>query len=172
VFPPGTLSPLIRLFHSEETKNATTTHWKVHLGGSLLVGGRCGPGGSPASGGPVYAAREAAEVAFVEDLNGRIVAFSQGKPFLLDVLDTIQDRTQVDLLANSELRVCHYQTRQILTLKGPVRASISRDSVTVENRKAVLAFAGVCSAPVASDFQGGLVARGLKTTPVNNVPAR
>ena len=34
-------------------------------------------GSSPASGGPVYAAREAAEVAFVEDLNGRIVAFSQ-----------------------------------------------------------------------------------------------
>ena len=41
-------------------------------------------GSSPVYGGPVYAAREAAEVAFVEDMNGRVVAFSQGKPFLLD----------------------------------------------------------------------------------------
>ena len=103
-------------------------------------------GSSPAHSGPVYAARETSEVAFVEDMNGRVVAFSQGEPFLLEPLDTINDRTQLDLLANSELRICHYKTRQFLTLKGPLRAVISRDSVRVENGKAVITFARACSA--------------------------
>ena len=129
-------------------------------------------GSSPAHSGPVYAARETSEVAFVEDMNGRVVALSQGEPFLLEPLDTINDRTQLDLLANSELRICHYKTRQFLTLKGPLRAVISRDSVTVENGKAVIAFAGACSAPVVSHFQGGLVARGLRAVPVNNIPGK
>ena len=129
-------------------------------------------GSNSAYSGPVYATQEAAEVAFVEDMNGRVVAFLQGKPSLLEALDTIRDRTQLDLLVNSELRICHYQTRQVLTLKGPLRASISGDSVTVENGKAVLVFAGSCSKPVVSDFQGGLVARGLKAVPVNDVPGR
>jgi hypothetical protein len=128
-------------------------------------------GTRPAYSGPVYAAREATEVAFVEDLNGRVIGFAQGKPFLLEALDTIADRTQLDLLANSELRVCHYQTRQLLSLKGPLRASISRDRVAVESG-AVLGFAGSCSAPVTSNFQGGLVARGVGPIPITDASGK
>jgi len=122
------------------------------------------------AGGPAHAAAQEAaiDVAYVEDISGRVVAFSQGRPTLIDTLDVINDRTQLDLLANSELRICHYQTRQLFTLKGPLRASISRDGVTVENSKTVLASAGSCAAPVTSTFHGGLLSRGaiVKTTTV------
>jgi hypothetical protein len=126
----------------------------------------------PVSGSPVYTSREAAEVAFAEGLSGRVVGFLEGKPFLLETLDTIKDRTQVDLLANSELRVCHYQTSRILVLKGPIRAFISREGVTVENGRAALVFAGTCSAPVTSPLQGGLVLRGVKTVPENSTASK
>jgi hypothetical protein len=126
-------------------------------------------GASPAYSGPDYAAREAGEVAFVEDLSGRVVGFSQGKPFLLETLDTIRDRTQLDLLARSELRLCHYKMNQVLTLSGPLRASISRDGVTLENGKAAIVVAGSCSAPVTSKFRGGLVEQGVGAIPVNDV---
>ena len=53
-------------------------------------------GAALGSSGPVYAAQETTEVAFVEDMSGRVVAFSQGKPILLETLDTINDRTQLD----------------------------------------------------------------------------
>jgi hypothetical protein len=121
---------------------------------------------------PAYAAPESADVAFVEDVSGRVIAFSQGKPTLLGTLDTIIDRTQLDLLPNSELRVCHYQTHQVITLKGPLRASISSDSVAIENGNAVVVFAGLCSAPVTSKFQGGLVVRGIGAVPVNEAAAK
>lgn len=124
---------------------------------------------------PAYAAQEVAtEVAFVEDVSGRVVAFLEGRPTLLEALDTIKDRTQLALLSKSELRICHYQTHQLLTLKGPLRASISRETVTVDNGKAVLASAGACAAPVVSNFQGGLLSRspGFRVTPANDVPSK
>src|SRR6266851_4082755 len=102
------------------------------IAAALLMGAGLG-------GGSALAGLDAAtDVAHVEHLTGRVVAFAQGRPILLDVLDTINDRTQLDLLANSELHICHYQTHQLLTLKGPLRVSVSRDSVTVENGKAVI----------------------------------
>jgi hypothetical protein len=125
--------------------------------------------------GASYAAQEAVtEVAFVEDVRGRVVAFLEGRPTLLEALDIIKDRTQLDLLSTSELRICHYQTHQLLTLKGPLRASISRDIVTVDNGQAVLASAGACAAPVVSNFQGGLLSRSprFRVTPVKDVPSR
>ena len=88
-----------------------------------------------------------AEVALVESVSGRVVAFAAGKPTLLDALDVVSEGTQLDLQANSELRICHYKMRQFLTLRGPLRASISLDGVAVENRKTVLAAAGSCAAP-------------------------
>jgi hypothetical protein len=117
---------------------------------------------------PAHAAgaQDAAEVAYVEDVSGRVVAFANGKPTLLDALDIISDRTRLDLQANSELRLCHYQTLQLLTLKGPLRASISRDGVTAETGKPV-ASAGSCVAPVVSTFQGGLVSRGTGVKTLN-----
>jgi hypothetical protein len=127
-----------------------------------------------AGAGPAYAAAQdaaqgnVADVAYVEDVSGRVVAFSAGKPTLLDALDVVSDRTRLDLQANSELRICHYQTRQLLTLKGPLRASISLDGIVVENAKTALAGAGSCAAPVVSTFQGGIVSRGtaMKTMSV------
>ena len=101
--------------------------------------------------------------AYVEDVSGRVVAFAQGKPILLNPLDTISDRTRLDLQANSELRICHYPTRQFLTLKGPLTASISRDGVTADNNKTAVAATGPCVAPVVSTVQGGLISRGAGT---------
>ena len=91
-----------------------------------------------------------AEVALVESVSGRVVAFAAGKPTLLDALDVVGEGTQLDLQANSELRICHYKMGQFLTLRGPLRASISLDGVAVENRKTVLAAAGSCAAPAPS----------------------
>lgn len=112
-------------------------------------------------------AQDAAEVAYVEEVSGRVVAFANGKPTLLDALDVISDRTRLDLQANSELRLCHYPTLQLLTLKGPLRASISRDGVTAETGKAAGASTGSCVAPVVSTFQGGLVSRGTGVKTLN-----
>src|SRR3981189_2736012 len=101
--------------------------------------------------GPAHSAapESAADGGYVEDVSGRVVAFSQGKPTLLDALDVISDRTRLDLQANSELRICHYPTQKLLTLKGPLRVSISRDGVTAENGKAAVAATGSCVAPGA-----------------------
>src|SRR6266852_6812980 len=120
-------------------------------------------------GGPAHsAAQEAAtDVAYVEEVSGRVVASSQGKPALLDALDIISDRTRLDLQANSELRICHYRTQRLLAFKGPLKVSISRDGATAENGK--VSAEGSCAAPLVSTFQGGIVSRstGLKTM---NVP--
>ena len=67
-----------------------------------------------------------------------------------------------NLPANSEVRVCSYaKTGKIVSLKGPLRATVSRDGVTVENSgKAGLALVGPCAAPRVSTVQGGIVTRG------------
>jgi hypothetical protein len=109
---------------------------------------------------PTWAQQAMADVAYVEDVSGQVVALSQGKPILLNALDTISDRTRLDLQANSELRICYFPTRQFLTLKGPLKASVSRDGVTADNNKATATATGPCVAPVFSTVQGGFVSRG------------
>jgi hypothetical protein len=115
---------------------------------------------------PSAAEEAAADVAYVEDVSGRVIASVQGKPTLLDALDLIGERTRLDLQANSEVRICHHRTQRLFALKGPLRASVSRDGVTVENGKA--ASAGSCAAPVVSIFQGGVALRsaGVRTMEV------
>jgi len=103
----------------------------------------------------------ASDVAYVEAVSGRVVAFSRGRPVLLDTLDVIIDRTRIDLQAQSELRICHYGTQRLVILKGPARASVSADGVAAEKGNAINASAGSCATPVASKFQGGLVSRGV-----------
>jgi hypothetical protein len=117
---------------------------------------------------PTWAQQAVADVAYVEDVTGHVVALSQGKPILLNALDTISDRTRLDLQANSELRICHFPTRQFLTLKGPLKASVSQDGVTADNNKAMATATGRCVAPVVSTVQGGLVSRsaGVKAVSV------
>lgn len=110
---------------------------------------------------PASAQQATPDVAYVEDVSGRVVAFAQGRPVLLNALDIISDRTRLDLQANSELRICHYPTRQFLTLKGPLKASISGDGVTTDGDKTAAAVTGACVLPVVSTFQGGLVSRAV-----------
>ena len=131
-------------------------HFSVNFIVAALFLSVAGAGGSPAS-----AEQETTTVAFVEDVNGRVLAFSKGKPSLLEPLDNIDHRTQLDLPASGELRVCHYQMGKIVTLKGPLRATVSRDGVTLANGKAVLAGAGPCAAPLPSTVQGGIMTRGV-----------
>ncbi len=85
-----------------------------------------------------------ADVASVEWVSGRVIAFSLGKPALLLNSDIISDRTQLDLQADSELQICHYKANRILTLRGPVRALVSAEGVTAESGRAVDATAGTC----------------------------
>ena len=108
------------------------------------------------------AAQEAAtEVAYIEAVNGRVVAFSRGKPVLLEALDTLSERTRLDLQINSEVRICHLRTQRLLTLKGPTRALISADGVAAESGQAIPASATTCGEPIESRHQGGLVSRGV-----------
>jgi hypothetical protein len=115
------------------------------------------------AGSSSYSAAQgtAADVAHVEAVSGRVVAAAGGKPALLDVLDTLGDQTRLDLLANSELRICHYQTRKLITLRGPLRVAVSASNVTVENGKAAGASTETCAAPLVSTFQGGIVSRNI-----------
>jgi hypothetical protein len=119
--------------------------------------------------GSARAAQEAIEVAFVENVSGRVVALAAAKPTLLDALDVVTDGTRLDLQPNSELRICHYQMRQYVTLRGPVRASVSRDGVVVESNRSAVTAEGSCAAPSDSSFQGGIVMRGLKVIRVNDM---
>ena len=80
--------------------------------------------------------------------------------------DRVPDST--DVPPSGELRVCHYQMGKIVTLKGPLRATVSRDGVTLANGKAVLAGTGPCAAPLPSTVQGGIVTRGVSDDPVRN----
>jgi hypothetical protein len=110
--------------------------------------------------GRAVAQQAAADVAYVETVSGRVVAFARGAPVLLSNLDVIGDRTRLDLLAQSELRVCHYGAQRFLTLKGPARLTISTDGVATEGGKSIEAFAEPCAAPTVSKHQGGLLTRG------------
>jgi hypothetical protein len=109
----------------------------------------------------------ASEVAYVETVSGRVVAFAQGKPTLLDVLDLVRDGTALTLQADSELRLCHYRLGKLLNLRGPLRASITAAGLTTEDGKSVAASAESCAAPVLSLVQGGVVSRKVAFTTVD-----
>ena len=112
-----------------------------------------------------------ADVAYVELVRGRVIASAQEGPTPLDLLDIISDRTRLDLPANSELRICHYRTGKILTMRGPLRASISATGVAAENGKTIDATSETCAAPMISTFQGGFVTRSVGLTTAK-VPLR
>ena len=108
------------------------------------------------------AAREpAADVAYVASVSGRVVASVRGTPSLLDTADVISDRTRLDVLANSELQVCHYGLQRFVTLSGPARVTVSSGNVTVESGRAAVVSKETCAMPQTSNFQGGLVTRGV-----------
>jgi hypothetical protein len=110
---------------------------------------------------PSTAQEPAADVAYVASVSGRAVALVGGTPSLLDTADVISDRTRLDVLANSELQVCHYGLQRFVTLSGPTRVTFSSGSVTVELGRAAVVSKETCVMPQASNFQGGLVTRGV-----------
>ena len=95
------------------------------------------------------------------DRDGTGVAFASGAPTLLSPSEVITNRTRVDVLANSELRLCHYQASRFLKVQGPPRIIVSVDGVSVEAGKAVEVSRETCGSVEASAHQGGLVARGV-----------
>jgi hypothetical protein len=59
--------------------------------------------------------------------------------------------------------VCHHQAGKILSLKGPLRVTVSRDGATAgSGGKTARAGAGPCAAP----SEGGIVMRGVSNQPV------
>jgi hypothetical protein len=118
------------------------------------------------SAGRVCAQEPGVDVAYVEAVSGRAVASSKGTTAGLDVLDPLDDGTRLDLETNAVLRLCHYRTHHLFTLKGPLRASISAVGVVVEDGTAVGAAAEACAAPVVSTFQGGFALRGLMSATI------
>jgi hypothetical protein len=121
--------------------------------------------GSGALGASSFAVAEMAvtDVAYVESLNGRAIALVQGKPTLLEPLDIIDERTRVDILANSEVRLCHYRNEKLLILRGPLRVSVSASAVTAEGGQEISGFGERCVKPAVSTFQGGFLARSAAT---------
>ena len=109
---------------------------------------------------PLAAQEASSDVAFVETVTGQAVALVSGRPTLLGPSEVITNLTRVDVLANSELRLCHYQTSRFLTVKGPARIIVSVDGINVEAGKAVVS-RDACGSVEASAHQGGLVARGV-----------
>jgi hypothetical protein len=107
------------------------------------------------------AAHEAApEVAHVSAVSGRVVALVRGTPSLLDTADVTSDRTRLDMLANSELQVCHHRLRRFVAMSGSARVTVSVGGITVESGKAVIISKETCAVPEASNFQDGVVTRG------------
>jgi hypothetical protein len=101
------------------------------------------------------------DVGFVEAVNGRVVAMGRGTPVLADVSDIITDRTRFDLVANSELNLCHYRIGRFVTLRGPARIMVSKDRITVQAGSPVDVSQETCTVVHESKFQGGLAARGV-----------
>ena len=116
---------------------------------------------------PVAAQEGFAGVAYVESVTGRVIALLNGKPTLLDALDTVADKTRLDVLANSELTICHYQKQRIIGLAGPARIFVTASGVIAENGKDIAPSAETCAKPVVSAFQGGFVARSASTAATN-----
>jgi hypothetical protein len=110
---------------------------------------------------PSAAQEPAADVAYVASVSGRVVALVRGTPSLLDTADVISDLTRLDVLAKSELEVCHYGLQRFVTLSGPARVTFSSSSVTVESGRAAVVSKETCAMPQASNLQGGLVTRGV-----------
>src|SRR5215470_19376691 len=89
-------------------------------------------------------AAQEADIGYVAAVSGRVVAMVGGTPSLLDTADVISDRTRLDVLANSELQVCHYRLQRFLTMTGPARVTVSSSNVTVESGRAAVVSKETC----------------------------
>jgi hypothetical protein len=113
------------------------------------------------SGGRVAAQGSATDVAYVEAVAGRALASWEGTTAQLETLDPLNDGTRLDLETDAVLRLCHYRTHHLFTLKGPLRASVSSVGVFAEDGTVVGGAGETCATPVISTFQAGFALRGL-----------
>jgi hypothetical protein len=109
---------------------------------------------------PSMAQQTTSDVAYVEAVSGRVVAAGRENPVLVKGLEVISEQTRFDLLHNSELRLCHYHMQRFLTVKGPARVTVSADGITVEAGKAAVVSQDTCGFVLASESNGGFLARG------------
>jgi Resolvase, N terminal domain len=91
-----------------------------------------------------------ADVAHVAAVSSRVVALIRGTPSLLDTADVISDRTRLDVLADSELQVCHHRLQRFVKINGPARVTISAGGMTVESGQAVIISKETCAPPQTS----------------------
>jgi hypothetical protein len=120
--------------------------------------------------GPVHAMAEAApqggaDVAFVEEVTGRVVAHSHGMKKPLEKFVILSERTRLELGPNSELRICHYGVNRVVTLSGPLLAVVSKDGVTAENGRINSEAPAKCAPPATWKKPGGLMMRGKPKVP-------
>ena len=109
---------------------------------------------------PSMAQQTISDVAYVEAVSGRVVAAGRENPVLVKGLEVISEQTRFDLLPNSELRLCHYHMQRFLTVKGPARVTVSAAGITVEAGKAAVVSQDTCGFVLASESNGGFLARG------------
>ena len=121
---------------------------------------------------PAAAEEAPAEVAYVESVSGRAIAIGPGRPTQLDALDLVAERTRIDLLAASEMRLCHFRTQRSFELKGPLQTSISREGISIEPAKSAATAAGNCVAPAIASYQGGIALRSSANIKSIEVPLR
>ena len=93
----------------------------------------------------------ATDAGYVTAVSGRVIGLVRGTPSLLHTADVISDRTRLDLLANSELQICHYRLQRLLTMSGPARVTVSAGGITVASGKAVVVSKETCAVPRASN---------------------
>lgn len=127
-------------------RNAASLSPRCRTAVSAAGGGAAPTAAQPAAATPSQPPPDV-NVAFVEEVSGRVVVFARGKPGLLENSDLISDRTRLDLQPDSELRFCHFKASRLLTLRGPARALVSADGVTDESGRALSADAGSCTPP-------------------------
>jgi hypothetical protein len=112
------------------------------------------------------AAAQSADVGHVTAVDGYVLASTAGRLVRLDVLDSIRDRTKVEVRANSELQLCHHVTHTLVTLRGPASVVVSTDGLTAENAAMVKPSAKPCFVPPKqASVQAGLLTRGISKEP-------
>ncbi|MFL6799374.1 MAG: hypothetical protein ACJ8F3_18410 [Xanthobacteraceae bacterium] len=117
------------------------------------------------------AQQPSSDVAYVEDVQGRVFTISKGRFTQLEALDIVDERAELVLEDRSQLRLCHYRQGKLIRLNGPGRAEILRTGVVTPGTWTTDPEA--CAAPIVSSYQGGIVTRSFgpgETTQVSERP--
>ena len=98
---------------------------------------------------------------YIEFVNGQVVAFSRGKPVLLEALDTVSERTRP---RPSDQQRSAYLPSANAPGADSQRARTGfefRYGVAAEGGQAIAGSKASCAEPIVSQHQGGLVSRGV-----------